>query len=216
MQGKTDPKAVVTFILNFLVKHNSPAEPSATAAQVAATGAAWQPDDGKCYLHWTFGALGRHALEAADASAARWRAGKPLSVLDGVPFAVKDHMPAVGFQAPAGTRFPKCARDIDSTARRSGTTPASTHLGPPYAAATACIVRCARAACTTISSVHHNQPRAPQSAAPPDISRAGRMPQPVLAKPSAGARTRADRLPPSTRCNIYINLYSWCEHPLNL
>eukprot|EP00892_Ulva_mutabilis_P012045 jgi/Ulvmu1/9212/UM005_0312.1 len=116
-QGRTDPRTVTRFILNFLVKHNSPSEPSATAAQEAVTGAARQAAGrGACFLHWTYGAIGRNAMEAAEASAARWRAGKPLSVLDGVPFAVKDHMPASGFQGPAGTRFPKPDWDIDCPA----------------------------------------------------------------------------------------------------
>jgi Asp-tRNA(Asn)/Glu-tRNA(Gln) amidotransferase A subunit family amidase len=40
---------------------------------------------------------------AAEASTARWRAGKPLGILDGVPFAVKDDLEVAGYKRYIGT-----------------------------------------------------------------------------------------------------------------
>lgn len=47
-----------------------------------------------CYV-----ALDPELNAEAEASAARWRAGKPASPLDGVPVAVKDNLVARGMQA---------------------------------------------------------------------------------------------------------------------
>jgi aspartyl-tRNA(Asn)/glutamyl-tRNA(Gln) amidotransferase subunit A len=44
------------------------------------------------------------ALAAAGASEARWRAGKPLSPLDGVPLTIKENIGTRGEPAPIGTR----------------------------------------------------------------------------------------------------------------
>jgi aspartyl-tRNA(Asn)/glutamyl-tRNA(Gln) amidotransferase subunit A len=44
------------------------------------------------------------ALEQARASEARWRAGKPLSPLDGVPLTIKENIYTRGDPAPLGTR----------------------------------------------------------------------------------------------------------------
>jgi aspartyl-tRNA(Asn)/glutamyl-tRNA(Gln) amidotransferase subunit A len=44
------------------------------------------------------------ALEAARASEARWRAGRPLSPLDGVPITLKENLYTRGDPAPIGTR----------------------------------------------------------------------------------------------------------------
>src|SRR5215467_4163385 len=43
------------------------------------------------------------ALAEAAASEARWRAGHPLSALDGVPITIKDNIPVKGFATPVGT-----------------------------------------------------------------------------------------------------------------
>jgi Asp-tRNA(Asn)/Glu-tRNA(Gln) amidotransferase A subunit family amidase len=43
------------------------------------------------------------ALAQAAASEARWRAGTPLSALDGVPVTIKDNIAVAGFPAPVGT-----------------------------------------------------------------------------------------------------------------
>jgi len=43
------------------------------------------------------------ALADAAASEARWRAGTPLSALDGVPVTIKDNIPVKGFATPVGT-----------------------------------------------------------------------------------------------------------------
>jgi Asp-tRNA(Asn)/Glu-tRNA(Gln) amidotransferase A subunit family amidase len=39
----------------------------------------------------------------ASSSEARWRAGKPLSPLDGVPITIKDNIAVKGGSAPVGT-----------------------------------------------------------------------------------------------------------------
>src|SRR5215470_13733205 len=43
------------------------------------------------------------ALAQAAASAARWRAGEPLSLLDGVPATIKDNIAVRGLPTPVGT-----------------------------------------------------------------------------------------------------------------
>jgi aspartyl-tRNA(Asn)/glutamyl-tRNA(Gln) amidotransferase subunit A len=43
------------------------------------------------------------ALAQAAASEARWRAGTPLSALDGIPITIKDNIPVKGFATPVGT-----------------------------------------------------------------------------------------------------------------
>jgi len=50
---------------------------------------------------------GEAALEQARASEARWRAGAPLSALDGVPVTIKENIHTRGDPAPIGT----CAND---------------------------------------------------------------------------------------------------------
>lgn len=45
------------------------------------------------------------AIAAALCSEQRWRAGRPLSPLDGVPFTVKDNIPAAGLLATFGSRL---------------------------------------------------------------------------------------------------------------
>jgi Asp-tRNA(Asn)/Glu-tRNA(Gln) amidotransferase A subunit family amidase len=44
-------------------------------------------------------------MKQAEASSARWREGKPLSPLDGVPVAVKDELYQEGYPTTVGTRF---------------------------------------------------------------------------------------------------------------
>jgi aspartyl-tRNA(Asn)/glutamyl-tRNA(Gln) amidotransferase subunit A len=60
--------------------------------------AAWEPKINAMYVVDEAGAL----AQAAD-SEARWRAGTPLSALDGVPITVKDNIPLKGFATPVGT-----------------------------------------------------------------------------------------------------------------
>ena len=43
------------------------------------------------------------ALEQAEASTQRWAAGKPFSVLDGIPFGLKDNIDVAGITCTAGT-----------------------------------------------------------------------------------------------------------------
>ena len=61
------------------------------------------------------------ALEHARASEARWRAGKPLSPLDGVPLTIKENIYTRGDPAPIGTRAnedaPPQAADAPPAAR---------------------------------------------------------------------------------------------------
>ena len=50
------------------------------------------------------------ALEQARAAEARWRAGRPLSALDGVPLTIKENIYTRGDPAPIGTRANEDAR----------------------------------------------------------------------------------------------------------
>ncbi|QSQ16962.1 amidase [Myxococcus landrumensis] len=54
-------------------------------------------------------------LRAAEASAERLRAGRPLSVLDGVPVVVKDEVDVAGFPTTLGTRFRNQVASADAT-----------------------------------------------------------------------------------------------------
>lgn len=45
------------------------------------------------------------ARQATDAATKRWRAGRPLSLLDGIPVSVKDQQNVVGLPTRAGTRY---------------------------------------------------------------------------------------------------------------
>jgi aspartyl-tRNA(Asn)/glutamyl-tRNA(Gln) amidotransferase subunit A len=61
------------------------------------------------------------ALDAARAAEARWRAGRPLSALDGVPVTIKENIYTGGDPAPIGTRAnedaPPQPRDAPPAAR---------------------------------------------------------------------------------------------------
>jgi len=65
--------------------------------------------------------LGEQALAEARASEARWRAGRPLSPLDGVPVTIKENIATAGVPAPIGTRAnedaPPAAADAPPAAR---------------------------------------------------------------------------------------------------
>lgn len=76
-------------------KQLSPVE--ATAAALARA-QAWEPKLNAMYVIDADGALAQ-----ARASEARWRAGTPLSALDGVPITIKDNLAVAGFPAPLGT-----------------------------------------------------------------------------------------------------------------
>ena len=52
-----------------------------------------------------FAAMSPAALEAAGQSAMRWRAGRPLGLLDGVPCTVKDLLDLAGFPTRRGSRL---------------------------------------------------------------------------------------------------------------
>jgi len=60
---------------------------------------AWEPRINAMYR-----VQGDAALEQARASEARWRAGRPLSPLDGVPVTIKENIHTRGDPAPIGTR----------------------------------------------------------------------------------------------------------------
>jgi len=60
--------------------------------------AAWEPKINAMYAIDEPGAL----AEASE-SEARWRAGEPLSPLDGVPITIKDNIPVKGFATPLGS-----------------------------------------------------------------------------------------------------------------
>ncbi len=52
-----------------------------------------------------FAVMNPHALAAAGQSAARWRAGRPIGLLDGVPCTVKDLLDLAGFPTRRGSRL---------------------------------------------------------------------------------------------------------------
>jgi Asp-tRNA(Asn)/Glu-tRNA(Gln) amidotransferase A subunit family amidase len=60
-------------------------------------------------------------LAQATASAERWKAGRPISVFDGVPVAAKDEIDQAGYVTTVGTRLfkdaPPAARDCTAVAR---------------------------------------------------------------------------------------------------
>lgn len=47
----------------------------------------------------------QHILQQAEASTERFQQGSPLSLLDGVPFAVKDLLDALPYPTAGGTAF---------------------------------------------------------------------------------------------------------------
>ena len=77
---------------------------------------AWEPKLNAMYRLDRDGALAQ-----ARASEARWRAGKPLSALDGVPVTIKENIATRGDPAPIGTRAnedaPPAAADAPPAAR---------------------------------------------------------------------------------------------------
>jgi aspartyl-tRNA(Asn)/glutamyl-tRNA(Gln) amidotransferase subunit A len=52
-----------------------------------------------------FAVMNPHALAAAGASEARWRAGRPIGALDGVPCTIKDLVNLAGFPTRRGSRL---------------------------------------------------------------------------------------------------------------
>ena len=44
------------------------------------------------------------SIAAAEASTARWKAGEPLGVLDGVPVAIKDEVDIIGYETTYGSK----------------------------------------------------------------------------------------------------------------
>src|SRR5262245_26057178 len=61
--------------------------------------AAWEP-----HLNAMYRLSSDAALAQARAAEARWRAGRPLSPLDGVPLTIKENIYTRGDPAPIGTR----------------------------------------------------------------------------------------------------------------
>ena len=56
-----------------------------------------------------FAVMNPHSLAAAGESAARWRAGRPLGELDGVPVTVKDLVDVAGLPTRRGSRLTDAA-----------------------------------------------------------------------------------------------------------
>src|SRR5712671_2123304 len=79
----------------FRAKQLSPVE---VARAALARVAAWETKINAMYVVDEAG-----ALAGAAAPEARWRAGTPLSALDGVPITIKDNIPVKGFATPVGT-----------------------------------------------------------------------------------------------------------------
>jgi Asp-tRNA(Asn)/Glu-tRNA(Gln) amidotransferase A subunit family amidase len=100
LQGTTNPVEVTQRILDYLCKHNSAPGISRHARSCAPADAR---TDGM-RLSW-FSMWGEGCVEAAEASRERWRRGQPLSVLDGVPYAIKDNQDAEEYPTCCGTTF---------------------------------------------------------------------------------------------------------------
>jgi len=79
----------------YRAKQLSPVE---AAGAALARIAAWETKINAMYVVDEAGARAQ-----AAASEARWRAGVPLSALDGVPITIKDNIPVKGFATPVGT-----------------------------------------------------------------------------------------------------------------
>jgi aspartyl-tRNA(Asn)/glutamyl-tRNA(Gln) amidotransferase subunit A len=79
----------------YRAKQLSPVE---VARAALARIAAWETKINAMYVIDEAGARAQ-----AAASEARWRAGVPLSALDGVPITIKDNIPVKGFATPLGT-----------------------------------------------------------------------------------------------------------------
>lgn len=78
----TTPTNVVKTLLPFILRDATPTSPHATAFT-----------ETRLEL----------VKQAAAASTRRWQAGKPLGVLDGVPFTVKDDLDVRGYKTHIGT-----------------------------------------------------------------------------------------------------------------
>ncbi|MFY2564517.1 amidase, partial [Corallococcus terminator] len=70
---------------------------------------------GEARMGWFIARKPDEVLRAAEASAERLRAGRPLSVLDGVPVVLKDEVDLAGFPTTLGTRFRNQVATADST-----------------------------------------------------------------------------------------------------
>ncbi|MCP3166250.1 amidase [Myxococcus qinghaiensis] len=70
---------------------------------------------GEARTGWFIARKPDEVLRAAEASAERLRAGRPLSVLDGVPVVLKDEVDLAGFPTTLGTRFRNQVATVDST-----------------------------------------------------------------------------------------------------
>jgi aspartyl-tRNA(Asn)/glutamyl-tRNA(Gln) amidotransferase subunit A len=90
--------------------------PAEVAAALLARIEAWEPKLNAMYRLDRDGALAQ-----ARAAEARWRAGAPLSALDGVPVTIKENIATRGDPAPIGTRAnedaPPAAADAPPAAR---------------------------------------------------------------------------------------------------
>jgi Asp-tRNA(Asn)/Glu-tRNA(Gln) amidotransferase A subunit family amidase len=72
-------------------------------------------DSGKERLGLFISRKPEEVLRAAEAAGERLRAGKPLSVLDGVPVVLKDEIDLAGFPTTLGTKFRTQVATADST-----------------------------------------------------------------------------------------------------
>jgi aspartyl-tRNA(Asn)/glutamyl-tRNA(Gln) amidotransferase subunit A len=90
--------------------------PVEAAQALLARIAAWEPKINAMYR-----VLGEQALAEARTSEARWRAGRPLSPLDGLPVTIKENIATAGVPSPIGTRAnedaPPAAADAPPAAR---------------------------------------------------------------------------------------------------
>jgi Asp-tRNA(Asn)/Glu-tRNA(Gln) amidotransferase A subunit family amidase len=71
-------------------------------------------DDGHERMAWFISRKPGQVVKDAEHSAERLKAGKPLSVFDGVPVVLKDEVDLVGFPTTLGTKFLKTLATVDS------------------------------------------------------------------------------------------------------
>ena len=61
-----------------------------------------------------FAVMNPHSLAQAGESAARWRAGRPIGPLDGVPITIKDLVDVAGLPTRSGSRLSETAAAVHS------------------------------------------------------------------------------------------------------
>jgi Asp-tRNA(Asn)/Glu-tRNA(Gln) amidotransferase A subunit family amidase len=108
--AQTERETVAAYVRAY---REGTAEPVAVARRIQ--DAIQQLDSGKQRLGLFVSRKPEEVLRAAEAAAERLRAGKPLSVLDGIPVVLKDEVDLAGFPTTLGTKFRTQVATADST-----------------------------------------------------------------------------------------------------